>query len=167
MPRRVAMGDWRRRVASAHRSSKVRLFYTRSLFELKDPGKLNVLPPWDIRVARNAADRFFSRCWSELSARRELKNLTEDDVSKALQTREAIKAEGYWKDYLIGASTITELSSADLWFATRRAYNRWQILSLMVDVTAGERPLSDLRELLAQFFVVRATDHDTPSENPA
>jgi len=138
-------------------------FDTCSLFELKNPAKLNVLPPWDIRVARNAADRFFSRCWSELSARRELKNLTEDDISKALQTREAIQAEGYWKDYLIGASTITELSSPDLWFVTMRAYNRWQVLSLMVEVTAGEKPVSELRELLAQFFVVEAKEADLHS----
>jgi hypothetical protein len=138
-------------------------FDTCSLFELKNPAKLNVLPPWDIRVARNAADRFFSRCWSELSARRELKNLTEDDISKALQTREAIQAEGYWKDYLIGASTITELSSPDLWFVTMRAYNRWQVLSLMVDVTSGEKPVSELRELLSQFFVVEAKEADLHS----
>jgi hypothetical protein len=142
---------------------KYAFFDTGLLFELKNPGKLNVSPPWDIRVARNAADRFFSRCWSELSARRELKNLTEDDVSEALQTREAIQAEGYWKDYLIGASTITELSSPDLWFATRRAYNRWQVLSLMVDVTSGERPVSELREPLAQFFVIEAEEADLHS----
>jgi hypothetical protein len=124
----------------------------RSIIDVKKPEKLNVLPPWDIRPARDAADLFFSRCWAELTARRELENLSEEDVSKALEARETIQSDGYTGDYLVGAMTVSELPSPTLWFLTVRAYNRWRTLSLMVDITSAEKAMTELRSLFAQFF---------------
>ena len=124
----------------------------RSVIEVKKPQKLNVLPAWDIRPARDAADLFFSRCWAELIARQEIKSSSEEDISTALEARETIQSEGYTGDYLIGAMTVSELPSSTLWFITVRAYNRWRTLSLMVDITSAEKPMIELRNLFAQFF---------------
>jgi hypothetical protein len=124
----------------------------RGLFEVKQPETLNVLPAWEIRIERNSTDVFFSRCWSEIIARDEVANLSQEDVDKALQEREAIQSEGYTADFLIGASTISELPSPLLWFIARRAYNRWSTLSLMADITSGKLPADKLRDLFAGFF---------------
>lgn len=124
----------------------------RSVIDVKKPEKLNVLPAWDIRPARDAADLFFSRCWAELTTRREIENLSEEDISRALEARETIQSEGYMGDYLVGAMTVSELPRPTLWFLTVRAYNRWRTLSLMVDVTSAEKPITELRNLFAQFF---------------
>jgi hypothetical protein len=126
----------------------------RSIIDVKKPERLKVLPSWDIRPARDAADLFFSRCWAELTARRELDNLSEEDVSKALEAREAIQAEGYSGDYIVGAMTVSELPSPTLWFLTVRAYNRWRTLALIVDVTSSEKSITKLRSLFAQFFTL-------------
>ena len=90
---------------------KYSLSDARSVIDVKKPQKLNVLPAWDIRPARDAADLFFSRCWTELTARRELKNFSGEDISKALEAREIIQSEGYTGDYLVGAMTVGELPS--------------------------------------------------------
>jgi len=138
----------------------------RSVIDVRTPQKLNVLPAWDIRPARDAADLFFSRCWSELTARRELENLSEEDISKALEARETIQSEGYTGDYLVGAMTLGELPSPTLWFLAVRAYNRWRTLSLMVDIASTEKPMTDLRKLFAQFFTQPSSnDSASPVEN--
>lgn len=140
----------------------------RSVIDVKKPEKLNVLPAWDIRPARDAADLFFSRCWAELTARRELENLSEEDISKALEIRETIQSEGYTGDYLVGTMTVSELPSPTLWFLTVRAYNRWRTLSLMVNITSADKPLTELRNLFAQFFTPPCSDKPASSvENMA
>ena len=134
----------------------------RALFEVKRPEKLNVLPSWDIRPERRAADVFFSRCWTELSARRELENLPEEDIRKALQAREVLQEQGYTRDFIIGSSTISELPSHLLWVAALRAYNRWCTLSLLVDISTEEKPVSELRNLFSRFF--SSTDEDEEAQ---
>jgi hypothetical protein len=131
---------------------------TQSVLGVKDPAKLYVMPAWDVRPARNETDIFFSRCWSELIARGEISDTSEQDVAQALHKRSSILAEGYTADYLIGTQTIPELPSPILWSAVIRAYNRWQVLSLLVEVISGEVPVSELRTLLAQFFSVSSTE---------
>ena len=51
----------------------------RSVIDVKKPENLNVLPAWDIRPARDAADLFFSRCWAELTALCEDAYVPQDD----------------------------------------------------------------------------------------
>jgi hypothetical protein len=126
----------------------------RSIFEVKRPEKLNAKAPWDIRAARNAADNFFSRCWSELIARGELDHISQEDVANALEIREAFKAQAYTNDFVIGTRTIVELTSPELWTVMIRAYNRWRTLFLMVEITLEEKPVRKLRSLFADFFNV-------------
>jgi hypothetical protein len=133
-------------------SPKYSLDDAQSLFEVEHPERGAVLPAWDIRPARNQTDTFFSRCWSELIARRQLSGVDENDVARAVDARESIKSEGYTADYLIGARTIPELENPVLWQITVRAYNRWQILALLVDIMSEEKLASELRGLFAHFF---------------
>ena len=136
----------------------------RSLFNLAHPEKCAVLPAWDIRPSRNATSLFFNRCWSELTARRELSGVEEKDVAHALEARAAIQAEGYTADYIIGTLTIAELKDDLLWQVTLRAYNRWQTLSLLVEVMSEEKPAIELRTLYAGFFAASTQSAETPEE---
>lgn len=131
---------------------KYTLADARSLFEVRRPEKLSVLPSWEIRPARDAAALFFNRCWSELTARGEVKDATQEEIGHAIHARESIQAEGYTADFLIGAQTVPEWPEALLWQATSRAYYRMQMLALLVDVTCGEKPAREVRTLFAQFF---------------
>jgi len=124
----------------------------RALAEFKRPEKLAVLPSWDIRPARDAASLFFHRCWSELMACNAVEGISAEDIDRAVDARENIQAEGYTADYLIGARTVPEWPDALLWQATVRAYHRMRALALLVDVTGSEKPASEFRAMIAEFF---------------
>lgn len=128
------------------------------------PEALTAKASWDIRPERNATDRFFARCWSELIARREIGDVNESDVQRAIEARESILEEGYTKDYLVGASTITEISSPLLWFLASRAYHRCKALSLLVEITTGEAAPSRLRGLIEDEFRLRPEQDPTASD---
>lgn len=130
----------------------------RRVLEVKEATKLNALAAWDLRPERNKTDVFFTRCWSELTARREIVETSDEDVAEAIEKRSRIEADGYTADYLIGAQTISELSSPILWMLVIRAYNRWQTLCLIIDIISGEKPASEMRILLEQFFSVSHTE---------
>jgi hypothetical protein len=124
----------------------------RSLFSIKKPTGLNVLPPWELRPARDAARVFFQRCWLELLARNQVSKAAEEDIARALEVREEIQEAGYTGDYLVGAQTVPELDTQLLWFVTLRAWNRAEVLTLLVDLTAGDAPPEKLRRFLAHYF---------------
>ena len=117
----------------------------RSLVEIKQTEKLFVLPSWDVRPARDAASQFFHRCWAELVARRTIDTTPEQDVERALAIRAEIQEAGYTGDYLVGVRTISELDTSLLLLVTRRAYNRWQFLAVLVDVLSGDAPVERIR----------------------
>jgi hypothetical protein len=135
---------------------------TGSVFEVKEPEKLAVLPSWDIRPARNGAYNYLNRCWAELVSRRAIKSAQEEDVERALGFREEIKKAGYTGDFLIEHETIAEAETPLLFLICRRAFHRWQMLALMVDVMAGDAPTEKLREHFAQYF---APEKDSASED--
>ena len=124
----------------------------RSLIATKQPKKLMALPSWDLRPARNEATLFFNRCWTELMARGELNHAAQEDVERAIEIRAEIIEEGYTADFLIGSQTVPELSTTDLWMLTIRAFHRWEILSLLVDITSGDEKPERLRGSFAKFF---------------
>jgi hypothetical protein len=131
---------------------KYKLADAQSLCEIKHPEKLCVLPSWDLRPARNVAGTFFHRCWAELLARRQVSTDDDGQMERALEFRAQIQEEGYTADYIVGGRTITELKTDFLFFIATRAYYRWQLLSLLVSVTAEELQSSALRGFLAHFF---------------
>ncbi|MGA3132957.1 MAG: hypothetical protein ABSD59_19305 [Terracidiphilus sp.] len=124
----------------------------RSLFEIKQPEELSVLPSWDVRPARDGAMQFFQRCWAELVARRAINKAPEADVEKALAIRAEIEGAGYTGDYLVGARTIPELDTPLLFLVARRAHTRWHFLALLVNVLSGEKTVGEVRKFLAQYF---------------
>lgn len=124
----------------------------RSLFEIKEPDKLRVLASWDVRPARDGANRFLQRCWAELVARGAIGNAPEQDVEHALALRTKIQDAGYTSDYLVGARTISELETPLLFLMAQRAYNRWQFLGLLADVLSGEKGAREIRSFLSQYF---------------
>jgi hypothetical protein len=124
----------------------------RSLFQIKRPIGLSVRPSWDLRPAREEADNFFNRCWTELTARGALSGVDKDDVDQAILLRAEIADEGYLGDYLIGTMTVAEVDLATLWYCSIRAYRRWEATSRIIDVLTADVPLQGLRELTAEFF---------------
>ncbi len=125
-----------------------------ALFAIKQMEKLNVLPAWDIRPARNNTTLFFNRCWSELTARGAIRDATEETVQHAIEARETIQSEGYTADFLVGVRTVPELQDQQLWQITVRTYHRMQMLALLVDITSGDKPTSEIRTLFAGFFIL-------------
>jgi len=123
-----------------------------SLVEIRQPERLVVLASWDVRPNRDAAGLFFQRCWVELVARQAINSAPELDMEKALTIRAEIQDAGYTSDYLLGAKTITEIETQLLFLVARRAYNRWQFLSMMVDVLSSEAPVKQVRTFLADYF---------------
>jgi hypothetical protein len=133
-------------------SPKYSVANARSLFDVKQPKKLKALASWDLRPARDGANRFLQRCWAELLARRAIGNAPEQDVENALAMRTKIQDAGYTGDYLVGARTISELDTPLLFLMARRAYTRWQFLTLLVDVLGGEKNMGEVRKFLGQYF---------------
>jgi len=131
---------------------KYNLSDLRSLVEITKLESLPVLASWDVRPARDGANLFFQRCWAELVARRVIDSAPEQDVEKALTIRAEIQDAGYTGDYLIGARTVVELDTQLLFIIARRAYNRWQFLSIMVDILSFEVPVKQIRAFLADYF---------------
>lgn len=135
-----------------------------SLFKIKHPEQLFVLPSWDLRPARNSAENFFWRCWAELVARRSVSVDDESQIERALELRSRIQGEGYTSDYIIGASTVTEIESDLLFFLTKRAYHRWQFLAVFVDVATGDASPAELRRFLTHFFAPAAIESALDAE---
>jgi hypothetical protein len=130
----------------------------RALFSIKQPEALKVLPAWDIRPFRDAADSFLTRCWMELKARNAIHGTTEEDVLQAVNFRQSVEAEDYTADYLVGSRTVTELPLQLLWLVTMRAYHRTNMLALLVDVTGSEKSPSEIRTYFAGFFTLTKTE---------
>ena len=124
----------------------------RALTAIDHPEKLRVLPSWDLRPARDAAVRFLNRCWAELLARNVVSGAAKEDIAQAMEVSSAIKEKGYTGDYLVGARTISELETALLLILARRAWNRWQLISLLVPIVAQEQPVTGLRRFHAHYF---------------
>jgi hypothetical protein len=131
------------------------------LFSIKQPEKLNVLPAWDIRPARDVAEQFYHRCLAERVARKEMPDATEEQVQLAIDFRESVEAKGYAPDYMVGTQTILELPSELLWLVFVRAYHRMSTLALLVEVTGGEKSASEIRSLFAGYFALKP---ENPSE---
>jgi hypothetical protein len=137
----------------------------RAACTVKQPEKLKVLPAWDIRPFRDAADLFLTRCWMELKARDAIHGTTEEDVLQAVNFRQSVEAEDYTADFLVGSRTVTELPLPLLWLVTMRAYHRTNMLALLVDVIGGEKSPSEIRTYFAGFFSL--TNMDELSEAAA
>ena len=131
---------------------KYSLSDARALFDTKRPAHLHVLPSWDLRPARNNANSFLHRCYSELVARGAISSASEEDVEKALEIRAQIQEEGYLGDFLVGVRTVPELETAHLFFVFRRAYHRWLALCMLVEVLSGDAPITDIRKHFARYF---------------
>ena len=135
-----------------------------SLFKIERPERLFVLPSWDLRPVRNTAESFFWRCWAELLARREVSANDDNQIQRALEFRTEIHEKGYTNDYVVGVQTVTELDTDLLFFLARRAYYRWQLLSLLVAVTAGDSSPAVLRGFMAHFFARAEIDSTLDAE---
>ena len=124
----------------------------RALFAIDQPEKLLVLEPHTLRMPRNQAVRFFNRCWYEMLARDAVRDASGEEMERAIQEKIEIEEEGYTGDYVVGTRTISELSTPFLWFLTRRAYNRFQLLDLLIAITSGKASAEGLRPFLSRYF---------------
>jgi hypothetical protein len=139
----------------------------RTLTTIENPEKLPVLPSWDLRPARDAAFKFLNRCWAELLARNVVSGAASEDIARAMEMNSAIKEKGYTGDYLVGARTISELETPLLLILARRTSSRWELLSLLVPIAAGELPVNELRRFHARYFSASKTPQPDGAEEPA
>jgi hypothetical protein len=139
----------------------------RALTEIENPEQLRVLPSWDLRPARDQAFAFLNRCWAELLARNAVSGAAGEDIAQAMEMNSAIKQKGYTGDYLVGTRTISELETPLLWILARRAWSRWELISLLVPIAAGEAPVSELRQFHAQYFAESGTKQRESAEESA
>jgi len=139
----------------------------RTLFRIRQPENLVVLASWDLRFARDEAHMFFQRCWVELAARGDLARTDQDDVDRAIAIREEIMEDGYTGDYLVGAQTVTELPTPQLRAMAIRAWHRWEFVSLLVDILAGDASIDRLRQFFTRFFAPAEEHHEAAAAEPA
>jgi hypothetical protein len=124
----------------------------KEIAEVRVPEKLPVLPSWDIRVERNQANEFFTRCWIELLARGEVSLDSQETMDEALKAREKIHREGNAQDVVVGTKVVSELSQEALWKKALRAYRRFEILTILVEITSSNQPASELHRLILEFL---------------
>jgi len=113
------------------------------------PERLKVTPSWDLRPERNAANEYFTGCWLELIARGEIEEPTPETIETALSFRADLQSQGYTSGFLVGAQMLSEVPTDLLRIAGVRAYRRFDTLRLLVDITCGDQPASELQTMFA------------------
>lgn len=129
------------------------LAMAKEIADVRSPKELQVLPSWDIRPERNDTDEFFERCWIELLARGEASVDSPEIMERAIQIREEIQDIRNDEDYVVGVQTLSEASKELLWEKSVRAYRRLEILSLLVDITSGDKAAGELHQLVLDFVM--------------
>lgn len=113
---------------------------------------LRMLPPWEMRIERDRASNFFTRCHIELIARDALPNADEEAKAEAKMIKAEIDERPSGEDFLLGSSTISELELPELRNCALRSYRRWQILELLVEASGGDKPAQALNSLLREHL---------------
>ena len=126
--------------------------YAAGLVSIRKLSKLRFVPPWDVRLAREQADAFFSRCWYELAARGEIDGATEEEIQQARAIHATFEKNCYQGDYRIGAYFVPSVASPVITVHMHSAWRRWAALSLMVEVLGGNLPPSRLRDFLRGYL---------------
>ena len=114
--------------------------------------ELKMLPPWEMRRERDRATHLFVRCQVELAARDEWSEGDARSTAGRKSIKAKIDASPDQGDFLVGASTVSELDLPNLWSSAIRSYRRQQMLRLLVEVSGGVLPPLALHSFLMEHI---------------
>lgn len=97
---------------------------------------VGMLETWDIRIERNNADVFFSRCYAEAIGRGMINNDDKSTKSWAIDVYDSAR-NLETRDMLVGYETVGELSEATLRYIMETAFHRYTTLQLIIDLAEG------------------------------
>ena len=103
-------------------------------------------PIWDIRVERNKADQFFTRCYAEAIGRGLITPETEETQNWASELNETVRQE-HVRDVLAGIQTIAEIEESSLRYLVRISFQRYKCLQLLIDLQDGLNKWSEWEDL--------------------
>lgn len=104
-----------------------------------------VRPTWDLRVERNHAARYFSRCYAEAVYRGYAPG-ENDEQRRALVTRvDEIRRNGA-PDAMSGTLTISEVEKNELLLLLRSASGRSRVLAIVMEILDGKEQWNALEK---------------------
>ncbi len=95
-------------------------------------------PTWDIRVERNQADAFFSRCLAEAIGRGTITASSDETKTWATGVNDTARLPDV-RDVLAGIQTISEVDDFTLRYLASLGLLRYECLRLLIDIQ-GENP---------------------------
>jgi hypothetical protein len=95
-----------------------------------------MLDAWDIRVERNFADGFFSRCYAEMIGRGITTGVTPETFAWAQKTYEEARDEQV-RDLLVAHETVSELNDDMLRYMVSISFQRYRCLQIIMDLQDG------------------------------
>ena len=139
----------------------------RALAAVRNPDRLNFIPPWDVRPAREVAGCFHYRAWSVLIERRVVKYNAEELRHEAISFCYVMQRRFCKGTHPITPATAIEAFETPAVLAfDQQALLRWRALRILVEVLGGEMPPSELRKLLA-FYVQPKPAEPPNAQNPS
>ncbi|RSL19438.1 hypothetical protein EDE15_5107 [Edaphobacter aggregans] len=113
----------------------------RSAFELTEkPARLlsgaGMVDTWDIRVERNEADAFFSRCYAEGIGRGIMTGVNADTHTWAAEVFDAAR-DSDRRDVLVAYDTVGELNEDTLRYVSGVSFQRYHCLQLIMNLIDG------------------------------
>lgn len=132
-----------------------------NLLERTTSANLRMLPPWEMRIERDRAENFFTRCQIELIARDAWPRASHQRGRQAKAMEAEIDARRLGEDYLLGSSTIGELELSEVWNCAIRSHHRQKILQLLAEISGGDRPAPSLHAFLLKHVATKTLDKVT------
>lgn len=134
--------------------------YKSAIELLQKPERLlsgsGMLDTWDIRLARNQADAFFSRCYAEAIGRGIFKPGNPDSIQWANNLYQSAR-DPEQRDTLVSHYTVAELNDGTLRYVTTIAFHRYHCLQFLIKLLDGTKAWDDWIEFC--FPDVRVPQH--------
>lgn len=108
-----------------------------------------VLPTWELRVERNAATKFLSRCHAERIARGSIEAESDEQKKVVDEWIDAIN-DHRKPEAFIGAQSVAELDEDELFSASRAAALRVLTLARVIDILDGRPAQEELSSVIFQ-----------------
>jgi hypothetical protein len=118
---------------------------------------IGVLPTWELRVARNQADNFFSRCYAEKIFRGTSEAHNEEQKKAIEEWLEAIH-EQRQPEAFVGATSVGELDGNKLSDVGRASALRMLTLARVMDLLDGKPAWDELCNMIFQPLLIEHAD---------
>ena len=131
----------------------------RSLLD-SPPSPDPLLPPWELRMARDTADFHYQRFWAEVVTRRLVgQHLSPDEIADAAAYKQHMSTYGKVSgDLLVGVDTVSELEDEEMVTMLVTSNRQWSLLSVLTDVSGGGAEPVQVEQLLFGPFPSSTVD---------